>query len=965
MSKSVTMNRFYLLLACLAVALGLQAESLPLTGVNRYGEWKYPLIVNFTSQWSAFNLSANHFSAAEYYKYKVVFSEPIPSGLQLSIQNAAEASAYSGQYIPIAEGTTVVEAEFDLSKFTDEDIFVTNLRLQSMDNQAKTVYIESVSLFNEYDEEFPQTPKPESWNSASATDPNGPFSFSAPYSFWGMNFYSQLGPWENTLPEAGYVDKITLYAGEDLPANGFAFYYNYVGKKTDGTDTTLTAEVPVDSLVREFTFTIDRDYTNLYLRYIGSTSINFYIDSITRTTMFVPPLVYEVENTAAGDADPFFPSIDEAPTIEKLTDPFAWADGSGRVTEFKDWSKRRGEIAKEIQHYEIGTKPAVDLSNETAWMEGDSLFVDVTIGGDTLHMMATINYPEDGKAPYALMIGMNDDTGSLPVDLFKGKNIATMTFTSSQVNAYMQNTGQNRDSRVDYEFVKLYPDLIENGAYAEWPWGVSRLIDGLQILGTDVTQIDMKHIGVTGCSYAGKMALFCGAFDERIALTIAQEPGGGGAAAWRVSHQGNNTAAWSNTWQKAGGVESLDGTDENWFRKDFKTTYGADNVYKLPYDHHELVALICPRAVLMLGNTDYVWLADRSGYVSMNAARKVWEQFGIEDRIGYSIVGGHGHCSLPGEQYAEVNAFIDKFLLDDKTVNTDNITIAPDYEEEANPDPIIDYTQWIDWWGTGLSPYLPRPEYKWYYLQAENMADAVQGAQWTRHEDSTRQDGAYMQSPDMVFTTLPTDNAYILSGEFDIETLGDYYIYALISANGRTHDACWISFDNNTPSRVNGLNNDGEWGWANLSKRIDDGTRDAFVCTLNPGTHKVNIFAKETEFKIDAICISNNDTLPDKTPTDISIVESLDYKTRIIGATGNGSQIRIALEASEYTSCAISIYATDGRKLSTATDIMLHQGRNTVTVDTPLPAGAYIITIRTPNEAASQARILQVRPAST
>ena len=47
--------------------------------------------------------------------------------------------------------------------------------------------------------------------------------------------------------------------------------------------------------------------------------------------------------------------------------------------------------------------------------------------------------------------------------------------------------------------------------------------------------IDMKHLAVTGCSYAGKMALFAGAFDERVALTIPQESGGGGAPSWRVT----------------------------------------------------------------------------------------------------------------------------------------------------------------------------------------------------------------------------------------------------------------------------------------------------------------------------------------------------------------------------------------------------------------------------------------------
>ena len=66
-------------------------------------------------------------------------------------------------------------------------------------------------------------------------------------------------------------------------------------------------------------------------------------------------------------------------------------------------------------------------------------------------------------------------------------------------------------------------DVSQFGA-SEWAWGLSRLIDGLQQLGPAHTKIDTEHIGVTGCSYAGKMALFCGAFDERVALTIAQEP---------------------------------------------------------------------------------------------------------------------------------------------------------------------------------------------------------------------------------------------------------------------------------------------------------------------------------------------------------------------------------------------------------------------------------------------------------
>ena len=94
-----------------------------------------------------------------------------------------------------------------------------------------------------------------------------------------------------------------------------------------------------------------------------------------------------------------------------------------------------------------------------------------------------------------------------------------------------------------------------------------------------------------------------------------------------------------------------------------RTTFAGDSVYRMPYDHHELCAMVCPRALLILGNPDYPWLADEATYASAKAAREVWRRFGIDDRMGWSIVGGHPHCQLPEKQFPEVEAFIDKFLL--------------------------------------------------------------------------------------------------------------------------------------------------------------------------------------------------------------------------------------------------------------------------------------------------------------
>ena len=169
------------------------------------------------------------------------------------------------------------------------------------------------------------------------------------------------------------------------------------------------------------------------------------------------------------------------------------------------------------------------------------------------------------------------------------------------------------------------------------------------------------------------MAIFAGAFDERIALTIGQESGGGGYTTWRVSEL------------KAGAVETLEATDYNWFEDGLKDFFGK--VSKLPEDHHELMAMVAPRALLVTGNPDYIWLSDESGYVGSKAAKEVWKALGIPDRFGYSIVGGHAHCAVPASQIPEIGAFVDKFLLGKDTVNTDIATTPY----------TTDLTPWITW----------------------------------------------------------------------------------------------------------------------------------------------------------------------------------------------------------------------------------------------------------------------------
>lgn len=378
------------------------------------------------------------------------------------------------------------------------------------------------------------------------------------------------------------------------------------------------------------------------------------------------PLVYDKECANDNFRVSEMPAIDKLPEITTLPDPFAWADGSGRSTDFKDWERHRFEIARQLQHYELGMKPVVSKDSIEATLINDTLRVVVHENGETLLLTAPIKYPE-GNGPFPAIIGIGRPTGSLPVQLFDKRRIAQITFNFTQVMSHTQKRGNEPINR-------LYPDQTDMGAYCAWPWGISRLIDGLEKVGKK-SRIDLSHLAVSGCSFAGKMALFAGAFDERIALTIAQEPGGGGVDAWRVS-------------ETLGNVETLGRTSYAWFLESMRQ-FAGKNVNRLPIDHHELAALIALRALLVLGNTDYEWLAEESNYVSCQAARMVWKAFGIEDRMGFSIQGGHMHCMLPESQYPEVEAFIDKFLLGKTDVDT-FVSKADMFED-------VDYLKWMPW----------------------------------------------------------------------------------------------------------------------------------------------------------------------------------------------------------------------------------------------------------------------------
>lgn len=420
-----------------------------------------------------------------------------------------------------------------------------------------------------------------------------------------------------------------------------------------------------------------------------------------------PPLVYDRENTGAHYPAPNFPSFDQLPIIRPLPDPFMFytkgRHDDGRDTRFSSWERRRNEIKAAVEEYEIGPKPdcsdcTITANYVPATTEGAKgvLTVVVTRNGKSLTLTSGVYIPTGmGSGPFAALIPMTNvarptgaNAGSLGAALITSRPIATVDFVHNQVTRY----GGAGASPTD-PFYQLYPELCagtcngtvsNSGQYAAWSWGVSRVIDGIEIASKQAVNplpIEVKRIGATGCSYAGKMALFAGAFDERIALTIPQESGGGGAPAWRITRQ----------IEAYGASEDIQRTNYNWFAGQMRQ-FSADNGYKLPTDHHELMGMVAPRALLVTGNTDFHWLSNKANYITSRATQRIYDTFGIGDRFGFYIDGGHGHCAIPATQQPAIAAYLDKFLLGNDTVDT---------KVRVHPYPDTDYQRWTAWWGEG------------------------------------------------------------------------------------------------------------------------------------------------------------------------------------------------------------------------------------------------------------------------
>jgi hypothetical protein len=167
----------------------------------------------------------------------------------------------------------------------------------------------------------------------------------------------------------------------------------------------------------------------------------------------------------------------------------------------------------------------------------------------------------------------------------------------------------------DHSIVSLFPNYNANKndqwqAIGAWAWGSSRIMDYLETQ----KDIDTKKSVIMGHSRQGKAALWAGAQDTRFKIVISNDSGEGGAALSK-RHFGET-------------IEKVSNIPPAWFAPAYSQF--ANNEAKLPFDQHQLIALMAPRPVYVASAAEDLWADPKGEFLGAYHAGPAYELYGLK-----------------------------------------------------------------------------------------------------------------------------------------------------------------------------------------------------------------------------------------------------------------------------------------------------------------------------------------------
>jgi hypothetical protein len=328
-----------------------------------------------------------------------------------------------------------------------------------------------------------------------------------------------------------------------------------------------------------------------------------------------------------------------------LPDPLTALDGETIRTAEMWREKRRPEIVELFRKHVYGRASVGRpqqlyfemVEQSEGWMDGSAVrkIVDIVYrgSGGEGRIRLTVFIPAAAVQPVpAFLLICNRRAGNIdpdrnertefwPAEEIVARGYAAATFHLGDVDPDKHDGFQNGVHGIfDAQDAPRPQDAW--GTLAAWAWGASRAMDYFE----SDPDIDAKRVAVVGHSRGGKAALWCGAQDERFAMTCSNDSGCGGAAITRG---------------KAGEtVKNINDSFPHWFCDNFKQYNERED--ELPVDQHMLLSLLAPRLLYVASATEDTWADPQSEFLACALAEPVYRLFGL---------GGVGAAAMPEPEY--------------------------------------------------------------------------------------------------------------------------------------------------------------------------------------------------------------------------------------------------------------------------------------------------------------------------